>query len=139
MDSLNGFNWLISDPVSPIDDPICLYTDDINDALEFALRLVKARGRYGDVRIQRFDGQVIQLQLIAKRATLNHTQTADYRDVSFAVDPTIDPESRETIKNPYGEIFDKLRLTETIPREDAIKALHEFLETGQCPTCVTWR
>ena len=97
---------------------------------------MKRYGRYGDVRIARFDGQEVGLHLMDERAYI------DYTRIGIGYISAFDPltaDSEVILDDPHCDVYDTIPLSITIPRESAIKAMVQFIETGKRPTCIQWR
>lgn len=134
--SVIGFKLLIYDPTDFLmpNSPI-LQSYRHEDAELFTNMLLKRHGGYGYANVIKFNRKKIAIHSVDERAFL------DYSEGSIRVS-AYDPmkkDSTEEINDPNGDTWDTVRVKETIPREDAIKALNEFIDTGQRPTCVKWR
>lgn len=134
MKSLKGYEWKVYDTIDFLwDQKVMLYTFNANDALKFAKKMLK---RHGDVTVSRFDGQELVIHLLDGRAYMSYTGIG----INFvgALDSRVQ-NSDVILNDPFPDVYDTIPLSQTIPRDDAIKAMNEFIETGQRPTCVQWR
>lgn len=132
---LSGFTWEILDPTSTGD---LYHTRDSDEAKALSHRVLQ---KYRELWLTNIDGQYITL-------TTNNTYTRisygrrlegdQHEDIVVAHDEQFLDNRSETAMS-VGGLPEKIPLSYTVLREDAIKALHEFIETGQRPTCVRWR
>jgi GTPase SAR1 family protein len=135
--SLLGFEWEIVEPYElNLGKPVLLHTYDKEKAKTFANKLVTLFDQYGTVRITRFDGQKINVYLLDNRGVVLYESLT--QKFIYANDPNV-ANSTDEIYDPFCDYPEHTPLSETIPREDAIKAMKEFIDIGKRPTCVQWR
>ena len=134
--ALSGFTWEIIDPTN---DEDVEYINTKDEARDLITKLIESNS---EAWVTHIEGQCMLISVNRTRGIVKygHLRNRGYSppDV-FARDPEIDIDSDETIQLPQGGLMSTEMLSWSVPRDDAIKAVLEFIETGKRPTCIQWR